>query len=152
MNYLLSVFKHPSNYQNAADLHIGLTDSKGDVYEYDKDGVHVGIRNKSWIDCIKIPVLDHENKSWQDYWDYTLKLQLQMPVWKAENYTENDHNCYSFVITFLRLLHIKDLKASLTSKTQFCQDFIVPRTKNAAKYISLYRKILREGYVAVRAE
>ncbi|CAG2184334.1 unnamed protein product, partial [Oppiella nova] len=37
-----------SHYQNAADLHIGLTDSKGDVYEFDKYGLRSGTGNSSW--------------------------------------------------------------------------------------------------------
>ena len=43
------------------------------------------------------------------------------------------------------MLDVRDLKPSLHSKTQFCKDFIVPRTKNAAKYITLYRKVIKEG-------
>ncbi|XP_074593935.1 MKRN2 opposite strand protein [Brevipalpus obovatus] len=138
-----------NHYRNSADLHIGLTDSKGNVYEFDRNGMHVGTRNRMWNNCLNIPVLDQNNKTWQDYWDHTLKTLIQMPIWRAENYNEDDNNCYTFVITFLRLLLIKDLKPSLASKTQFCKDFIVPRTKNAAKYIALYRKISREGVFAV---
>ncbi len=44
-----------------------------------------------------------------------------------------------------RMLRVEDLKPSLHSKTQFCKDFIVPRTKNAAKYIALYRKVVKQG-------
>ncbi|CAG2113395.1 unnamed protein product [Medioppia subpectinata] len=36
------------HYQNAADLHIGLTDSKGDVYEFDKYGLQSANRSSSW--------------------------------------------------------------------------------------------------------
>lgn len=43
------------------------------------------------------------------------------------------------------MLEVKQLEPSLNSKMQFCTDFIVPRTKNVAKYIALYRKVIREG-------
>lgn len=43
------------------------------------------------------------------------------------------------------MLRVEELKPSLHSKTQFCKDFIVPRTKNAAKYIALYRKVVKQG-------
>lgn len=46
---------------------------------------------------------------------------------------------------FHQMLQVKRLEPSLTSKMQFCTDFIVPRTRNVAKYIALYRKVIREG-------
>ncbi|XP_015794622.1 MKRN2 opposite strand protein [Tetranychus urticae] len=140
------------NYQNSADLHIGLTDSKGDVYEYDKNGVHIGSQNLLWIDCLAIPVIDPVSQSWKDYWDSTLKVLVQMPIWTADNYTQDDNNCYTFVLTFLRLLKIKQLRPSLASKTQFCKDFIIPRTKVAAKYIALYRQIRRDSIAVVKTQ
>lgn len=141
-----------SNYQNSADLHIGLTDSKGDVYEFDRKGVHVGSQNRFWTDCLAIPVIEPISQSWKDYWDSTLKVLVQMPIWTADSYTQDDNNCYTFVLTFLRLLKIKQLRPSLANKTQFCKDFIIPRTRVAAKYIALYRQIRRDSIAVVRTQ
>lgn len=141
-----------SNYQNADDLHIGLTDSKSNVYEFDHKGVHVGTRNRSWNNCLNISIISKTNQTWNDFWDYNLNILVEMPIWKPENYSEEDNNCYSFVITFLRLLQIKALRSSLSGKTQFCKDYIVPRTKNAAKYIALYRQVVKEGITIINTK
>jgi hypothetical protein len=146
-----SVVIRPTNgdflhhYQNAADLHIGLTNSKGDVYEFDRYGLHAATKNSSWNQCLSVPIVTEIDNMWKDYWDYTLQIAAQLDRWQPNKYFEDTNNCYSFVITFLRMLRVKDLKPSLHSKTQFCKDFIVPRTKNAAKYIALYRKVVKQG-------
>lgn len=73
-----------------------------------------------------------------------------MEEWKADNYNETSRNCYSFVMHFLRLLGIKQLKKSLLDKTQFCQDYILPKTKMAAKYITLYRWVKKDQVAIIQ--
>ncbi|XP_054157014.1 MKRN2 opposite strand protein-like [Oppia nitens] len=147
------------HYQNAADLHIGLTDSKGNVYEFDKNGLQMTAARSSstsststvssssalWNQCLSVPIVTNMDNLWKEYWDYIIHITAQLDRWLPNQYSEHQNNCYSFVITFLRMLDVKDLKPSLNSKTQFCKDFIVPRTKNAAKYIALYRRVVKEG-------
>ena len=141
-------------------------DSEGNIYEYDRKGVRVGGKNHSWDQCLVIRVTNEKSQMWKDYWDHTLAVLSTSDQWTEENYDEKENNCYSFVITFLKvslfpphtsheylivvfscdqMLQVKQLEPSLTSKMQFCTDFIVPRTKNVAKYIALYRKVIREG-------
>ncbi|RWS27905.1 MKRN2 opposite strand protein-like protein, partial [Leptotrombidium deliense] len=112
------------HYQNAADLHIGLTDSRGDVYEFDKYGLHIRAKNWTWNQCLCIPIVSESSSMWKEYWDYTLAIVSQLNNWTSDKYSEDSNNCYSFVLTFLRMLQVKELKPSLTSKTQFCKDFI----------------------------
>jgi hypothetical protein len=139
-------------YQNAADLHIGLTNSSGEIYEFDKHGMNVGTKTQMWGQSLVIPIVAQSSLNWREYWDYTLNVCSRMDKWTAEQYSQEDNNCYSFVMTFLKMLQVKELKPSLTSKTQFCKDFIVPRTKNAAKYIALYRQVIKEGVAVISVQ
>lgn len=140
-----------SNYRNSMDLHIGVTDSHGNVYDFERTGIRVTPceeSNYEWSQCLVIPITNEESSlpgSWIQHWDYTLSITASMDIWSHDAYQEKDLNCYSFVLTFLKMLHVKELKPSLSSKTQFCSDFIVARTKLAAKYISLYRQVIREA-------
>lgn len=92
-----------SNYENASDLHIGIVDSEGNIYEYDINGVRFGRRNSSWNQCIAIQVTKEKSQMWKDYWDHTLAVLSTSDQWTPENYDEQENNCYSFVITFLKV-------------------------------------------------
>lgn len=60
-------------------------------------------------------------------------------------YNEETFNCYTFVLTFLRNLRYGNLSKAAACRTTFCENFIVPRTTAAGKYISLYRKLSDMG-------
>lgn len=121
------------------------------MYEFERSGVRVTPleeSNEEWSQCLVIPITSERTirqGSWIQHWDYTLSITASMDIWCHDAYQEKDLNCYSFVLTFLKMLHVTELKPSLCSKTQFCTDFILPRTKLAAKYISLYRQVIREA-------
>lgn len=140
-----------SNYKSSMDLHIGVTDSQGNVYEFESQGVRITSSESSsdsWNQCLVIPIASQRTAAqtaWTQHWDYTLSITAYMDIWSSDSYQETDLNCYSFVLTFLKMLHVKELKPSLINKTQFCSDFILQRTRLAAKYISLYRQVIREA-------
>lgn len=69
----------------------------------------------------------------------------QPDKWTVSHYHEDKHNCYTFVLTFLQALTYDKLSEAATSKTRFCEKYIVPRTTTAGKYISLYRKLRDAG-------
>ena len=68
------------DYQNRNHLHIGLTNSKGFVVEYDSQGIH---RDKTldWKNCIAISLdgaIDRDvtnDPDWPEYWDMCLEVQ-----------------------------------------------------------------------------
>ena len=146
-------------YKSSSDLHIGITDSQGNIYDYDREGVHkrsiedVNEEPKTslWNQSLVIPILKKWRKQskksdeWMQHWDYVLSITAGMDNWTSQEYSESGNNCYSFVLFFLKMLKLPDLKQSLSSKTKFCQDFILPRSSMAAKYIALYRRVIREG-------
>ncbi|XP_061399982.1 uncharacterized protein LOC133335698, partial [Musca vetustissima] len=69
----------------------------------------------------------------------------QPDKWTVSHYHEDKHNCYTFVLTFLQALMYEKLSEATSSKTTFCEKYIVPRTTTAGKYISLYRKFRDTG-------
>jgi len=73
-------------------------------------------------------------------------------------YSEVSNNCFDFVLQCLRLflrtfcIEIPDADPTLTwdaiaDKEKFCSAWIVPRTRRAARYVSLYRRLLCEEAV-----
>lgn len=153
-------------YCSSSDLHVGVTDSLGNIYEFDEEGVRKTSSESGdsslWEQSLVIPIFKTDKKDdglskekWVQHWDYTLSITSCMDVWSRKEYKESDNNCYSFVLFFLKMLkwqqfqmqstHESNIQNSLSSKTLFCQEYILPRTRLAAKYIALYRKVIREG-------
>lgn len=58
-------------------------------------------------------------------------------------YHEDTHNCYSFVLAFVRELRHNDFKNAAESKTVFCQKFVIPRLKDAMKYVSVFKNVTK---------
>ena len=117
-----------------------------------------------WKRCIVIDIvqgLDPElcsDPDWSEYWDIclenTLKRGQQTPdeqqhngalrkshSWSKEDYHEKEHNCFVFVLNFLKSLKHDPISFEATNKLEFCRKFILPKTTLVGKYICLYRKI-----------
>lgn len=124
------------------DLHIGVTTSAGTIVEFDKNGLRKH-RSSQWGQCL---LLDQASGPWMEHWDDVLLQVCKQKFWSSRNYDEESHNCYTFVLTFLRTLDYGGLSKAAANKTVFCEKFIVPRTTSAGKYISLYRKLKELGY------
>ncbi|XP_050308903.1 MKRN2 opposite strand protein [Anthonomus grandis grandis] len=126
-----------NDYYNSMDLHIGVTTSTGTIVEFDKHGLRKH-RSNHWNQCL---LLDQVPHPWREHWDTTLWQVCKQKCWSSKNYSEDNHNCYSFVLTFLVTLGYGQLSEAARNRTVFCEKFIVPRTTAAGKYISLYRKL-----------
>lgn len=124
------------------DLHIGVTTSTGTIVEFDKNGLRRH-RNEQWNQCL---LLEQAPSPWIEHWDNVLLQVCKQKCWFSRNYNEENYNCYTFVLNFLRTLNYGNLSNAALNKTMFCEKFIVPRTTSAGKYISLYRKLNDKGY------
>ncbi|KAM7353994.1 uncharacterized protein ACRADG_005861 isoform 2-T4 [Cochliomyia hominivorax] len=134
-----------NDYNNTTDLHIAVTTSTGCVVEFDRHGLrrHRTDNMSEWWQCLLVGDVP---EPWYDYWDQVLFEICQQPdKWTVSHYHEDKHNCYTFVLTFLQALTYDKLSEAATSKTRFCEKYIVPRTTTAGKYISLYRKLRDAG-------
>jgi len=74
----------------------------------------------------------------------------------CHRYSEDANNCFDFVLQFLQFyLHSvcsenQDellMWDSVTDREKFCSSWIVPQTRKAARYISLYRRLLVEAVI-----
>lgn len=135
------------DYSNAANLHVGVTNSRGAVYDYNEKGVNRSL--EGWDQCVCVPILQKYDETCIALWDQKLEQHSAYDTWHPERYSQTDNNCYDFVLSFLRLLGLQDTIPAIASRAEFCDKFIVPKTTEAARYISLYRKLLQED-VAVQ--
>jgi len=95
------------DYHPGDDLHVGLTDSKGNVVEFDTKGVRRRPSGHSkWRQCLAVPVLtrgDRMNPHWTQKWDRSLDLASDSELFHRSAYEENGQNCFSFVLHQLKV-------------------------------------------------
>lgn len=94
-----------SDYRSSNDLHIGVTNSEGCVYEYDSDGLHSDL-TASWNQCLAVPLITDSSNSldpvWKEYWDFTLHSQAQDPSWVMERWKRDWWSCCT--VSFILLI------------------------------------------------
>lgn len=88
----------------------------------------------------------------KEQWNHRLeKFVADRDNWAAECYDSKTKNCFDFVLEFLKFIQIKSVKDAISCKTTFCEQFIVPRTRLLARYISLYRKLKADSVVILHS-
>lgn len=131
------------NYTNQSDLHVGVTDSSGCTYDFNENGINIGL---SWQQCVVIQMLN-DDYNLKSRWDSVLKQISRSPAWHQTRYDEQRHNCFDFVLTFLQSCDLQRSMPAIQNKHTFCQEIIIKQTHKAAVYISLYRKIQQNGFL-----
>ncbi|XP_076184088.1 MKRN2 opposite strand protein-like [Ptiloglossa arizonensis] len=129
-----------TDYHIVNELHIGITNSKGIVFEFDKQGVIINDHSK-WTDSI---VLKITPTSWDNHWDETLQAMLKDIKWKSENYDEVKMNCFNFVMEFINNLHYTNI--IFASKENMCDKLILSKIQEAVKYNSVFKKLENNDY------
>ncbi|XP_066915643.1 MKRN2 opposite strand protein-like [Clytia hemisphaerica] len=129
-----------SDYQENDDLHIGITNLYGDVFNFDSVGVQK--EKEGWDECACIVLIkdgspSDEEKEWMKKWNKCLSSSLKDTQWTKERYDENQLNCYDYVIRMLSKIQGREM-----NKQDFVQDHILPTTKKVAKYLKLHKSIL----------
>ena len=86
--------------------------------------------------------------------DYSFKLRAYHLIKSVNSiinvffrYDLDENNCYDFVLGFLCRLKLNDKDASLGSRLKFCEDKLVPKMRQVAKYINLLKEVLQKGSV-----
>ncbi|XP_062842437.1 MKRN2 opposite strand protein [Trichomycterus rosablanca] len=132
-------------FDGGSDLHTGITDTTGAVYNYTKEGVRRD--RQGWERCISIPLVQPDMYNLINQWDQYLEKfssnQMWDPVWKSFN--EEDHNCYTFTLTFINCVLATQTKKAL-GKDEFTQTFVLPRVKRASKYSALCQEISKHHF------
>ncbi|KAM5231826.1 MKRN2 opposite strand protein [Hipposideros larvatus] len=134
------------DYDGRSDLHVGITNTNGVVYNYTMHGVQ---RDEAgWEQSISIPLLQPGMFGLMDQWDKYLEDFSTTGVWLPHRYEEDLHNCYSYTLTFINCVLTTEGKEQL-DKNEFTEKFVVPRTRKASKYITLYRAIEERGFYVI---
>uniref|UniRef100_A0A8D1C8P0 MKRN2 opposite strand n=1 Tax=Sus scrofa TaxID=9823 RepID=A0A8D1C8P0_PIG len=135
-------------YDGRSDLHVGITNTKGVVYNYTVHGVQ---RDKAgWEQSVSIPLLQPGMFGLMDQWDKYLEDFSTAGAWLPHRYEEDHHNCYSYTLMFINCVLTTEGKERL-DKNEFTEKFVVPRTRKASKYITLYRAIEERGFYVTDA-
>ncbi|XP_015119837.1 MKRN2 opposite strand protein [Diachasma alloeum] len=132
------------SYRPVDDLHIGIVDSKRRIFEYDQRGFVFNDFTK-WRHCISFDGLVPE--SWSEHWDNVLVDLSRSPQWKDSHYHPVEFNCFDFILEFIKKLGCKDFLYE--SKEHVCRDLILPKMKDALRYIAIYNS-LRDANCYIR--
>ncbi|XP_016065401.1 PREDICTED: MKRN2 opposite strand protein isoform X2 [Miniopterus natalensis] len=133
-------------YDGRSDLHVGIANTNGVVYNYTMHGVQ---RDEAgWEQSISIPLLQPGMFGLMDQWDKYQEDFSTTGAWLPHRYEEDSHNCYSYTLTFINCILTTEGKEQL-DKNEFTEKFVVPRTRKASKYITLYRAIEERGFYAI---
>lgn len=131
------------DYVVTEDLHIGIVDSLGNLYEFDQRGITINDYTK-WLDCVIINVVP---ESWYNHWDEIIGNFINDIKWSACNYNSNNMNCYDFIIEFLRQLNYTDLH--YVDKEHICKQLLLPKLSYTLRYLSIYRNLIDKPYYIV---
>ncbi|KAM9326842.1 MKRN2 opposite strand protein [Gastrophryne carolinensis] len=130
-------------YDGYADLHVGITTSKGTVYHYNEAGIHQD--NTGWEQCVSVPLVPPDQYALIYQWDTYLEQFSSAEKWRAHRYDEHNHNCYTFALGFINsLLHLQG--KNTFSKDEFTQKFVLPRSRRASRYITLCHQVSEKEY------
>ncbi|XP_040263683.1 MKRN2 opposite strand protein [Bufo bufo] len=133
-------------YDGCSDLHVGITSSKGIIHHYNESGSHKDATG--WEQCVSIPLVPPDQYALIHQWDSYLEVFSCNEEWLPHRYDENDHNCYTYALTFINsLLHLQE-KRTFT-KEEFTEKFVLPRTRRASKYITLCHEVTKNYYYIV---
>lgn len=129
------------------DLHVGVSDSDGKVYDFDEDGINRSVNG--WNQCLAVSVTNKAEYKLTALWNAKLQEFISSTHWIAEKYDEQNHNCLSFAVEFMCYMGLDKNINSLKDKTSFCRDILLPKSKEAIKYVQIYEKLCTEGGIIV---
>ncbi|XP_014830734.1 PREDICTED: MKRN2 opposite strand protein isoform X1 [Poecilia mexicana] len=133
------------DFTGTSDLHTGISNTKGVVYNYTQDGVR---RDQSgWSHCVSVPLVRPDMFHLLAQWDQYLETFSEGPAWDPvwQKFHEEDHNCFSFCLQFLNGVLAMEGRGTL-SRDDFTRCFILPRMRRVSKYTTLIRHLQEHQY------
>ncbi|PNJ67745.1 MKRN2 opposite strand protein isoform X1 [Pongo abelii] len=130
-------------YDGRSDLHVGITNTNGVVYNYSAHGVQRD--GAGWEQSISIPLLQPNMYGMMEQWDKYLEDFSTSGAWLPHRYEDHHHNCYTYALTFINCILMAEGRQQL-DKGEFTEKYVVPRTRLASKFITLYRAIREHGF------
>ncbi|XP_059924922.1 MKRN2 opposite strand protein [Gadus macrocephalus] len=132
-------------FDEKSELHTGISNSKGVVYNY----THLGVvkDETGWETCIRVVLVQHDSYSLRDQWDKYLESYSGGALWDT-NWTRFDavtHNCYTYCLGFInRVLEVEG-RGPLTPE-QFTERYVLPRTTRAHRFNGLLQVLKKKPY------
>ncbi|XP_035242938.1 MKRN2 opposite strand protein [Anguilla anguilla] len=129
-----------------SELHIGITDSKGLVYNY----TLAGIRRDAcgWEQCISVPLVQPDRNGLKEQWDRELEKFSSLDSWAPQRFYEErkfGSSCYGFALSFIN--HVRAIEGQpCITRDEFTGKFVLPRIKITSKYIKIYKEITKQGF------
>ncbi|XP_061864473.1 MKRN2 opposite strand protein [Colius striatus] len=133
-------------YDGRSDLHVGISNSNGVVYNYDQEGIHRDAAG--WDECISVPLVQPDMFALLQQWDELLEDFSVGEAWLPHRYDEHEHNCYTYALGFINSVLTAQGKQQMT-KSEFTEKFVIPQTKRASKYITLHRELTANEFYIV---
>ncbi|ELT90583.1 hypothetical protein CAPTEDRAFT_152855 [Capitella teleta] len=130
-------------YTRDCNLHVGVCDSRGVVYDFDERGVNRSL--EGWEQCVAIRM--EQTVHSRGLWDVRLREFTCDEQWRGECYEESRMNCYDFALQFLSLMGFNDV----LDKQRFVERRVLPQTKHVAKYLAVYRKVVADGFIQIQS-
>ncbi|KAL4655858.1 MKRN2 opposite strand protein-like [Arapaima gigas] len=134
-----------SEWDNS-ELHIGISNSKGVVYNYTLKGVR---RDQSgWEQCVSVPLLHPDVARLRVRWDQELEKFSLSDSWASERFHEEREFgscCYGFALTFINHMQAAEGRPTLT-RDEFTGTYVLPRIRTISKYVKVYIEILEKGF------
>uniref|UniRef100_A0A8D0LBW2 MKRN2 opposite strand n=1 Tax=Sphenodon punctatus TaxID=8508 RepID=A0A8D0LBW2_SPHPU len=81
-------------------------------------------------------------------WDKYLGDFSASEVWLPHRYEEHSHNCYTYALTFINCVLAAQGKKQM-NKNEFTERFVIPQTRKASKYITVYQEIAENYFYIV---
>ncbi|KAA0708036.1 MKRN2 opposite strand protein [Triplophysa tibetana] len=138
------------DFDGHSDLHTGVTNTNGVVFNYTRTGVHRD--HQGWERCICIPLVQPDMFNLISQWDEYLEKFSSTQMWDhlLQSFHEETHNCYSYTMMFINCVLATQSKPAL-SKDEFTHTFVLPRIRRATKYMMLYREISQNHFYIVNS-
>uniref|UniRef100_A0A8D0E3G8 MKRN2 opposite strand n=1 Tax=Salvator merianae TaxID=96440 RepID=A0A8D0E3G8_SALMN len=133
-------------YDGSSDLHVGITNTNGLVYNYNRTGINTD--GLGWEQCISIQLVQPDMYGLLNQWDTYLEQFSAADTWLPHRYEEHLHNCYTYALTFINSVLSAQNKKPM-NKSEFTERFVIPQTRKASKYITVYKEICQNGFYFV---
>ncbi|XP_046880699.1 MKRN2 opposite strand, tandem duplicate 1 isoform X1 [Hypomesus transpacificus] len=131
---------------NDSELHVGITNSKGVVYNYTLSGMQRD--DHGWEQCISVPLVAPGEEIFGRQWDSELETFSSLPGWSPHRFHEEREFascCYGFVLAFIN--HMRRIEGKdCVSRDVFTGQHVLPHIKTVSKYLRVYQEISLHGF------
>ncbi|XP_048878081.1 MKRN2 opposite strand, tandem duplicate 1 isoform X2 [Brienomyrus brachyistius] len=132
-----------------SELHVGITNSKGVVYNYTMRGIR---RDETgWERCVAVRLVQPGAANTMNLWDRELERFALSDMWAPERFHEEREFgtcCYAFALGFINQVRAAGGKRCLT-RDEFTATHILPRMKTTSTYVQIYREVLERDFYMI---